>query len=154
MYKAKYDNFKQLLDEVRATGGIDTNIEFVCHIQDLIGHSTFEDLEKLSAEYKETFYRVYDVAMGTEATIRAWRDYSNYCRNLREKLEDYEDEIWAYKADLENANTKAKEWEKSATAYQADLKASEIEKKALSAELDKKDAEILKLKARLYDLIG
>jgi type II secretory pathway component GspD/PulD (secretin) len=78
MLKPKYESLEELLKEVQATRGLDTNIEFITHVQDLIGHSTEDQLYELSKQYKETFYRVYDEAEGIESTLRFFASYSKF----------------------------------------------------------------------------
>ena len=78
----------------RCIHGHDTNIEAICHYQDVFGHSSEEDHEKAAnGEYKETFYRLYEEAYGVVATINFDRKHSVYARNLHDQIEALESDI-------------------------------------------------------------
>jgi chromosome segregation ATPase len=153
MLKNEYKNLEELLKEVQATRGLDTNIEFITHVQDLIGHSNYEELEALSHEYKETFYRVYDEAEGIEATIRFFAAYSKFSHQLNEELANAE-------ADRDKANALLKMEKDShlATAKERNqLQAENIRTTAELNDLKNENQELrdqlTKLKAKLYDLM-
>lgn len=153
MLKPKYETLEELLKEVQATRGLDTNIEFITHVQDLIGHSNYEELERLSHEYKETFYRVYDEAEGIEATIRFFAAYSNFSQKLNEELAEAE-------ADRDKANALLKmekdshlETCRERNQAQAENIKITAERNDLKRENEELKEQLTKLKAKLYDLM-
>lgn len=153
MLKQAYENLEELLKEVKATHGLDTNIDFIVHVQDLIGHSCEEDLEKLCHEYKQTFYWVYDEAEGIENTIKFYAAHSMYCNNLREELSETEADRdkfqFLWKEEKENALRYARE--------RNEAQAENIKNNAALADMEAKNKalenELIALKAKLYDLI-
>lgn len=153
MLKAKYENLEELLKEVKATHGLDTNIDFIVHVQDLIGHSCIEDLERLCHEYKETFYWVYDEAEGIENTIKFYAEYSKYCNNLREEIADAEADRDKFHFLWQEEEKKSLQYAKERNEEQAQnikLDAALTDLKNKNQQLEK---ELIELKAKLYDLI-
>ena len=153
MLKPKYETLEELLKEVQATRGLDTSIEFITHVQDLIGHSNYEELERLSHEYKETFYRVYDEAEGIEATMRFFAEYSRFSINLKEQLAEAEADRDKYKF-LLGQEQEAHEEHKTQLA---DLAVKDIANQKSTDKLQKENEdlknELIQLKAKLYDLM-
>jgi chromosome segregation ATPase len=153
MLKPKYESLEELLKEVQATRGLDTNIEFITHVQDLIGHSTEDQLYELSKQYKETFYRVYDEAEGIESTLRFFASYSKFSENLQTQLAEAEADRDKYHALWKVEKETA---ERHAESMQQDEK--EIKKLKLKATedqttIDQLQKELTTLKAKLYDLM-
>jgi len=153
MLKPRYESLEELLREVKATGGLDTDIDFIVHVQDLIGHSSLEDLDRLSHEYKETFYRVYDEAEGIQATIKFFAEYSNFSVKLREELAEAE-------ADRDKLQHLYNEERKSSLEFARERNEKEAENIRITAEAndlrrenEALKAEMIALKARLYDLM-
>lgn len=153
MLKPKYDSLEELLKEVKSTRGLDTNIEFICHVQDLIGHSSIEDLDRLSHEYKHTFYWVYNTAEGIENTIKFFAEYSNYCNNLRAELSEAEADRDKFKFLWQEEEKKSLQYAKERNTEQA----TNIKTGAALSDLEAKnkalEAELITLKAKLYDLM-
>ena len=152
MVKPKYENLEELLKEVKATRVLDTKIEFITHVQDLIGHSAVEELHDLSREYKETFYWVYDTAEGIESTLRFFAENSKFSIELQEKLADAEADRDKFSAlyDLEKETSKnsleiMESCNKEINSLKCKLNEAEKEVSSLQEEL-------IKLKAKLYDL--
>lgn len=153
MLKPKYESLEELLKEVQATRGLDTSIEFITHVQDLIGHSTEDQLYELSKQYKETFYRVYDEAEGIESTLRFFASYSKFSENLQTQLAEAEADRDKYHALWKVEKETA---ERHAESMQQDEK--EIKKLKLKATedqttIDQLQKELTTLKAKLYDLM-
>jgi chromosome segregation ATPase len=153
MLKQKYESLEELLKEVQATRGLNTNIEFITHVQDLIGHSTEDQLYELSKQYKETFYRVYDEAEGIESTLRFFASYSKFSENLQTQLAEAEADRDKYHALWKVEKETA---ERHAESMQQDEK--EIKKLKLKATedqttIDQLQKELTTLKAKLYDLM-
>jgi chromosome segregation ATPase len=153
MLKPKYDNLEELLKEVQATRGLDTSIEFITHVQDLIGHSTIDELHDLSWQYKETFYRVYDEAEGVEATMRFFAEHSKFSLNLQEQLADAEADRdkyqHLYKTEKESRDLDLKELQELRGRHNKNL--TELVNK--QREVDELKKELTTLKAKLYDLM-
>jgi len=153
MMKEKYNNLEELLKEVQATRELDTNIEFITHVQDLIGHSTIDELHDLSWQYKETFYRVYDEAEGVEATMRFFAEHSRFSLNLQEQLADAEADRdkyqHLYKTEKESRGLDLKELQELRGKHNKNL--TELVNK--QREVDELRKELITLKAKLYDLM-
>ena len=151
--KGKYNNLEELLKEVQATRGLDTNIEFITHVQDLIGHSTIDELHDLSWKYKETFYRVYDEAEGVEATMRFFAEHSRFSLNLQEQLADAEADRdkyqHLYKTEKEGRDLDLKELQELRGKHNKNL----TELVGKQREVDELRKELITLKAKLYDLM-
>ena len=153
MLKEKYNTLEELLKEVKATKSLNTDIDFIVHVQDLIGHSTENDLYKLSKEYKETFYWIYDEAEGIESTLKFFAAYSKFSEKLNEQLAEAE-------ADRDkNAELLKLEKENSLNYAKQRNELEDKNKKILSncCHLESENAvlknEIIQLKAQLYDLM-
>lgn len=153
MLKSKYESLKELLKEVQATRGLDTNIEFITHVQDLIGHSTEGELYELSKEFKQTFYWVYDEAEGIENTLKFFACYSRFSEDLQTQLADAEagrDKYQhLYKTEKEGRDLDLKELQELRGRHKEALK--DLVNK--QTEVDELKKEIISLKAQLFDLI-
>lgn len=152
MNKKNYENLEELLKEVKATKLLDTKIEFITHVQNLIGHSTVKELHDLSWKYKETFYWIYDTAEGTESTLKFFAENSKFSTDLQEKLADAEADRDKYnglynleKESLDNVTT---------TLLSRNTEVRELKNKLEEAEkeVSSLQEELIKLKAKLYDL--
>ena len=142
-----YNDLVALLKRVKATRGLDTDMESVCNYQDMIGHSTDEELSELAnGEYKHEFYWVYSTAYRIEDTLNFYVNHSDkifalrvQCDDLKCTNEELSDELAKRKTELSDIGCKYMQSEKE------------------NAELEKENAdlkaEIIKLKARLYDLM-
>lgn len=153
MLKAKYENLEELLKEVKARRSLDTNIEFITHVQDLIGHSTYEELHELSQEYKETFYWVHDEAEGIEATLRFFVEHSKWSINIQEELADAEVERDKYKHLFEMKEAENKRIIQDLQNTRNDLGSQDIKAHELKKENEALRKEIDSLKVKLYDLM-
>lgn len=153
MMKEKYNNLEELLKEVQATRGLDTNIEFITHVQDLIGHSTIDELHDLSWQYKETFYRVYDEAEGVEATMRFFAEHSRFSTNLQEQLAEAEADRDKYHALWKVEKETAERHAESMQLDDKEIKKLKLKATEDQATIDKLQKELTTLKAKLYDLM-
>lgn len=153
MMKEKYNNLEELLKEVQATRGLDTNIEFITHVQDLIGHSTIDELHDLSWQYKETFYRVYDEAEGVEATMRFFAEHSRFSTNLQEQLAEAEADRDKYHALWKVEKETAERHAESMQMDDKEIKKLKLKAAEDQATIDKLQKELISLKAKLYDLM-
>ena len=149
-----YEDLVTLLKKVQATHGIDTDEKSVCEYQDMIGHSSQEQLKELAnGVYKETFYRVYGFAYGTVEAIRFFTKNSDRIEAiLRERNEaicdrdDMQDVLEKEKAAHQTAT-------KNAKTLCDDLYDEKRNTERLQKELEAAQDEIIKLKARLFDLM-
>lgn len=150
----EYKTFEELVKEATARKSFDADLESILHYQDLIGHSTYEDLQELAnGDYKEMFYTLFALAEGATAAIKFYAQYSNYCTNLRYDREETAAMLEEKQAAYEKIQVEKNEAnEKLAAAL---LETNKVEKE-LKAEKERTEAqatEIQALKAKLYDLI-
>ncbi len=170
-----YDNIKtakDLIFEVKAHG-LSTNIEDMCRAQDIFGNSTVEELEALATDNgrrdadgnPDQFGTWSSGKEGTQKyfyqiifTIWNWEESTKYYNEHSNKIY-----IDAMKADRENERlraaiekaTQAETNSQEAIAdYRQAIRDLHNEKEDYEKELEEKDAEIIKLKARLYDLMN
>lgn len=153
MLKKEYKNLEELLKEVKATRILDTNIDFIVHVQDLIGHSTVEELHNMSRDYKETFYRVYDEAEGIEATMRFFAENSKFSENLQEQLAEAEADRDKYRALWKVMKETAERHEESMKQDENEIKKLKLKATEDQATIDKLQNELTQLKAKMYDLM-
>lgn len=150
--------YKELLETVKmiqATGGMDIGNDAVCEYQDMIGHSSIEQLEELAAgNCREAFYRLYDAAYGTISTLRFYWQHSEKAQALQEAAQAADRERMRIR---DYAETADKELERRAKVISdQEDKIIEAEEKATAAEQRAKaaEAESIQLKAKLYDLMN
>ena len=152
-----YKDLVKLINRTTATGGMEVTDEAICDYQDMIGHSSIEQLHELAnGKQKETFYRVYGVAYGTIAAIKF------YCENSRKLagiIEEHDEARLDAEEEAERQKEAAERWEaryNEQFARREDAEASGcrlIDKNAtLAKELEDARREIVELKAKLWDL--
>ena len=161
-----YNELVKLINMSAATGGLDVTNEAICEYQDMIGHSSIEQLNELAnGTQKETFYRVYGVAYGTIAAIKFYCENS---RKLAEIIEEHEEAALDAEERADEAERKAKQWKESAEAWQnrcieqsqrreeAEKEGCRIidEKSELQTQLEEAQREIVELKVKLFDLMN
>ena len=142
-----YNDLVALLKRVKAKRGLDTDMESVCNYQDMIGHSTDEELSELAnGEYKSEFYWVYSTAYRIEDTLNFYMHHSDKIFELCVQCDDLKCTNEELRAELSAA--------KKALSEEQQLYAT-VNKGKCSLEKENVDlkAEIIKLKARLYDLM-
>ena len=149
----RYDDIKTAKDLVKevALNGMSLNEDDQCRAQDIIGHSTVGELAELANSTVEvgnksersTFYFLLKYIWNIEDVIRFWNNNSN---PEHKELEIRREEAKKYR---EYSKKLADEVE-SLKSELAQLKAKATNDKA-SSEKDKQ--EIIRLKARLFDLI-
>lgn len=150
----EYKDLLELVKKVQATGGMDTDEKSVCDYQDMIGHSTDEQLRELAnGDYKHAFYRIYGCAYGTIGAIQFFTQHSDKLDQiLRDRDEAICDRDEAHE-ELEKLKDKVAE---NFLKAQKAVDAMEEEKAArIKAENDLQAAqdEIIRLKARLFDMM-
>lgn len=149
-----YKELMELVKEVQASGILKTDEASIVEYQDMIGHSTEEDLEELSnGMYKEAFYRVYGAAAGVIEAIRFYHKHGQKMIDMRDRLYMLETEDEKQREKIEKLQEIGSEWiektEKMRQAWEAE-KAAKMEALARIAELE---AEAQALKAKLYDMM-
>lgn len=154
----KYEDLVKLLKEVQRTGMMKTDSESVCNYQDMMGHSSEEQLSELAnGDYRESFYRVYAESFGITETLRFYTRHSNCI----EKIVLERDQLLC---DLETEKELKDKYLTSTETLRKNLKETsdalgETMEKLYSTEKEKDEiiksqaAEITELKAKLYDLM-
>lgn len=150
----QYEDLVKLLNKVQATGGLDVDETSICEYQDMIGHSTQDQLRELAnGSLKESFYRVYGHSYGTVEAIRFFTKNSDKLYDilgerdeLKADLEDLKDELKAQKSKTEE------NWDKAQKMHEAWMN-EKAEKEQAQDDLKKAQEEIIRLKARLFDLM-
>lgn len=145
----------------RCVHGHDTDIESICHYQDVFGHSCEEDHEKAAnSEYRDTFYRLYDEAYGVMATINFDRKHGAYARNLREKieclecdLEDARDEEDCLRKSVQSTEKNLQDAEKTISELRNELQMSKDDVKRHIEVIFEMEKKIVYLKARMFDFM-
>lgn len=152
-----YKDLVKLINMTAATGGLDVTNEAICDYQDMIGHSSVEQLHELAnGEQKETFYRVYGVAYGTIAAIKF------YCENSRKLagvIEEHDEARMDAEERADRMERTAQQWKEDcekweARCHEANEKSAghEWEEANAKAQLEEAQREIVELKAKLWDL--
>ena len=169
-----FEALKALVKNVARTGILDTSEKAIVDYQDMIGHSTLEELHAIAnsenGEEKRAFYRVYAEAAGVINAIKYYRDNSNF---IQEKLFDqYQqgfddgkatqkrlDEIDAKvaldekQAQVEFWQAEAKQNRDEADLYKDSADENRREATRQAKEIEALQAEIIRLKAKLFDLM-
>ena len=152
-----YKDLVKLINRTTATGGMEVTDEAICDYQDMIGHSSIEQLHELAnGKQKETFYRVYGVAYGTIAAIKF------YCENSRKLagiIEEHDEARLDAEEEAERQKEAAERWEaryneQFARREEAEASGCRLidENATLAKELEDVRREIVELKAKLWDL--
>ena len=149
--------------------GIPTDIDSICRMQDIIGHSTQEELIRLAQDNGTETDGTHTWSTGRRGTQREtlsllyaiwnWEDatrfYNNHVnpeyRKAKEEAKKARQEAEEAKAEAEKAKKTAEEWEKAATKIKSNWRTDAAEAEAQKARADAAEAEILKLKAMLFD---
>ncbi len=133
--------------------GVSTKQEDICKMQDIIGNSTIEELERLANDTgdnrtgrqgtRNNFYHILSVIWRWDDLIEFWNKHTN-----PDHEELYTTKVKCKELEEDNARLKAsiKDFEKNLLKYQ-DLASDRA--KALR----EKDEEIMRLKAKLYDMM-
>lgn len=151
----KYDEIKNLNELVYSVKahGLETDAESLCRVQDILGHSTQKELDDVanSVYRNELFFIMFRVWHYVDATRFFNRHNGVDYRydELKKEYDDLDKENQDYKAEISNLELQLENAEKNLELL------DQVERKAKEAEvaLESKDLEIMKLKARLYDLM-
>ncbi len=167
----KITTAKDLIFEVKAHG-LSTNIEDMCRAQDIFGNSTVEELEALATYNgrrdtngtpdqfgtwssgkegtQKYFYQIIFTIWNWEEATKYYNEHSNpFYIEGREAVKARD----ALKAEIARKEDSIANLNGAVAEYKEAIKQMTDEKVDYQKEIDEKDAEIVKLKARLYDLI-
>lgn len=153
-----YNDLVTLINRTAATGGLDVTDAAICDYQDMIGHSSEEQLAELAnGKQNETFYRIYGVAYGTIAAIKFYCKHSN---KLAEIIEEHDEARLDAEEEAEKQKEAAERWEaryneQFSRREEAEASGCRLidENVTLAKELEDERREITELKAKLYDLM-
>ena len=142
-----YKDLVQTIKTIQSSHIMDCTEQAICDYQDMIGHSSIEQLEELAnGAFIDTFYKVYGLAYGTGEAIKFYCQHSDKIKSLKDDLEKTERESNRFQKmfnDIHEEHQKTVQ-----TCYETELKAHDLE-----VENTKLNKEIIKLKAKLYDLM-
>ena len=142
----EYKHLVELCKRTKATKGLDTSIDRVVEYQDMIGHSTENELADLSnSEYKKEFYWIYSTAYRIEDTI-------NFYVNHSEKIAAMVNENIDLKDDLEEEKSKNVELSEKYKTAKNNYDNAFHENAVLKTTIEMLKSDIINLKAKLYDL--
>lgn len=149
--------------------GTPTDLESICRMQDIIGHTGQDELIRLAQDngtetdgthtwstgrrgtQKETLSLLYTIWNWEDAT----RFYNNHVnpeyRKAKEEAKKARQEAEEAKAEAEKARKNSEEWKEAATKIKANWRDSATDAEAQKARADAAEAENLKLKAMLFD---
>lgn len=171
---SKYDNIKTAKDLVSEVmmHGLSLNQEDICRAQDIFGHSTIEELVDLANDIgrndengnpdpkgtwssgrrgtRSTFYQITFNIWSWEDATRFWNQHSNPDRDA---LTVAVAEARAVKNELKRMNEAFESLREKATKLDADLSKSVQKEFEARAALKEAEAEIIRLKARLFDMM-
>ncbi len=168
----KITTAKDLVLEVKAHG-LSTNLEDMCRAQDIFGNSTVEELEALATDNgrrdtdgnpdqfgswssgkegtQKIFYQIIFTIWSWEEATKYYNEHSNpFYIEGREAVKTCD----AQKAEIARKDDSISVLNGAVTEYKEALNEQFELNENLKAELEAKDAEIIKLKARLYDLMS
>lgn len=139
--------------------GVSTKQEDICRMQDIIGHSTIEELDRLAnftgdksgkMGTQSYFYHILSVIWRWDDLIEFWNKHTNpehkQMKEANELLMKCEKELKFANEILEKKNKDEEDFRKR---YCELLDKSMDQEKAIAA----KDREIMELKAKLYDMM-
>lgn len=168
----KITTAKDLVLEVKAHG-LGTNLEDMCRAQDIFGNSTVEELEALATDNgrrdtdgnpdqfgswssgkegtQKIFYQIIFTIWSWEEATKYYNEHSNpFYIEGRKAVKT----CGAQKAEIARKDDSISVLNGAVTEYKEALNEQFELNENLKAELEAKDAEIIKLKARLYDLMS
>lgn len=169
-----YDNIKTAKELVREASvhGFSTNQEDICRAQDIIGHSTIEELDWLANDIgrenengepdpngtcysgrrgtRDIFYSILFNIWNYEQATRFWNEHTN---PERKELNDLRQKNKVMDALAEKVTARNDELEKQTEQAAQEIGKLHEELAEEKRRADEAEAEIIKLKARLYDLL-
>lgn len=149
-----YEELVQTLKSIQSTGGMDISPEAICEYQDMIGHSSEEQLTELAnSHYKEAFYKVYGYAYGTVEAIKFHCKHGEKIQKILEEKADLEAETDKLNFLLEEQKKDTKAQKEAREKIQSEYTELAIQNMKQAEELEALRAETQALKAKLYDLM-
>lgn len=149
-----YEDLVKLVKHVAATGGLDCDEKSICDYQDMIGHSSIEQLQELSnGTYQHAYYRVYGAAAGVIEAIKF------YCQNSEKIMEILKErdgllcDVEDLREDLQKKQDTAEKFHIGFLEAKKETETVKKDLEAAQAEISQRDEEIRNLKAKLYDLM-
>lgn len=171
---SKYDNIKTAKDLVSEVmmHGLSLNQEDICRAQDIFGHSTIEELDALANDIgrndehgnpdpkgtwssgrrgtRSTFYQIAFNIWNWEDATRFWNEHSNPAMDA---LRVAETEARAAKKKIDQMNEANESLRQKAAELDADRNKYVQKEFEARAALKEAEAEIIRLKARLFDMM-
>jgi len=173
-----YDSIKtakELLEKV-AMQGFSTQVEDICKAQDIFGHATIEELVALANDngrnndkgepdargswssgrkgFQQTFYSVLFQIWNWEDATRFYNQYSNFpVIDEKAELQEAKKQVKQLKQEISDLDKLERATESMLETEKKKATELEADKKQLEASLESAQEEILKLKAKLYDLM-
>ena len=149
-----YEELFETVKTVQATGMLKIDDQAVIDYQDMIGHSSEEQLEALAnGMYKEAFYRVYGAAAGTVEAIRFHCKHGQKIKALFERIDELEAIIDDYRSANECLNKTVDDRNDRVKSLRDECEKAEKEKAEALETIKEQTDTIQELKAKLYDLI-
>lgn len=142
-----YNDLVKLINRVNATNGINTDEASVCDYQDMIGHSTEEQLTELANDDKtrRAFYWIYSLCYRVDDLLAFYIKHDDNIYKLRLERDTLLN-------DKEMLQDNCKIYERSINDLEDDLHEEKTKRETAERENEELKAEIIKLKAKLYDL--
>ena len=149
-----YKELMELVKSVQASGILDTHEEKIVEYQDMIGHSSEEELDELSrSQYRAAFYRVYDLSYGTAETLKFYFNHSETIRRIMEEKAGLEADRDKYQFIIQDLNSKIEKAHDQAEKMREAWEEAEKKRKEEGGRITELEAENQALKAKLYDLM-
>lgn len=142
-----HEDLVKLISTTAITGGLDVSQEAINEYQDMIGHSTAEELRTAAnGKNNETFYRIYGHAYGTTEAIKFYMKNSDKVQEILHERDDWQ-------AQAEEEEERAKSMTRQYLAVNKQYGEALEELTAAQGTIEAQAAEIIELKAKLYDLM-
>ena len=152
---SKYDKISSAAEMVREIRmhGLSIDTEDLCRVQDIVGHSTEEQLTDLAAntDTRGAFYMMLFDIWNYEDAARFWNLHTNPEHKELEQLRKTSKEQAAAIKELTERNARTKE-ERDASREAFNDKAALVNQ--LQKEAEEMQLEIMRLKAQLYDYMS
>ena len=150
----QYEDLVKLVNNTAVTGGLDISNEAIAEYQDMIGHSSIEQLrEAANGKNNETFYRIYGHAYGTTEAIKFYMKNSDKVAEILTERDEAEFNAEEARRDADKAKDRAEFWKKEADNTAKAATEFETNLKEALRKIELQAREIIELKARLYDLM-
>ena len=150
--------------------GVSTKQEDICRMQDIVGHSTIEELDRLANDIgadgypdnpnsttfsgrrgtRDTFYHLLSVIWNWQDLLNFWNEHTNpdhkALAETKKELKKYTDWHIGDSSRIHELNGQVEEAANAAVNAKGEVS-------KLQQTLKDKDREIMELKAKLYDLM-